>query len=218
MRIAPDGGRFTHDMWIPWCTAEDSGRSDLFRLHHIALWDQCDTEKTPIFCIWQDFGLGRQRVRYSSSGRWEDPGDPVPGDSAVGGDRSLIVGQAVDGRYLLNIVTYTLPADPPGPIPFAMAFAGSTGTYEGHIGDGELARIDYRISGVQNAALGGGVDPEACAMRLSHTNFCGPVVIPPNGISHAFDGQPLTGTWRAVLDIESADAPGRPAAVRFYVV
>lgn len=55
-------------------------------------------------------------------------------------------------------------------------------------------------------------------MRLWHTNFCGPVVIPPNGMSHAFDGQPLTGDWRALLDGDSADAPGRPAAVRFYVV
>lgn len=205
-RLPPHGGVYAHDMWIPWYAAEETGAGDLFGRHHIALWDRADLGAAPVFFLWQDFGIGRACVRYATTAKRgpEDLGDPVPGDSAIGGDRSLVVTEDTNGRLVLQLFPYTLPLEPPGPIPFTMR-SSDAGGYSGHIADGEIARVDYRISGIGNRS--------AARMRLAHTNFSDPVGIPPAGFSHAFDGQPLTGGWHA--DVEGS---ARSADVAFYVV
>jgi len=216
IEIAAHGGMYTHDMWIPWC---NRGHQGLFPQHHIAIWDGPD-RGTPIFCIWQNFGIDSNQVLFSTTGQWVASGETVTGDSGVGGDRSLVVGQAPDGRYILNIRTYTEPSgsSSPSPAPFSMVYDGSTNRYEADISDGQLAPIDFRINGVRNVTHGPGSDPSTVTMTLSHRDFSGPIDIPPRATSHAFDGQPLTGHWHALLSGADIDTRDSRALVEFYLV
>jgi hypothetical protein len=205
-------------MWIPWCNKEDCARKNLFPQHHIALWDQPDTRKTPISCLWEDFAKDKSQVRCSTNGQWAHPGDLVSGDSDVGGDRSLVVGHTADGRYLLTILPYTVPLSSPSPVPLVMIGDGRSESYEADVADGQLAPIDFRVNGVHNVTRGTGPDPWTVTMTLSYANFSGPTVLPPNTTSHAFNGQPLTGHWDAVLSGANVDSGKARASVKIYVV
>lgn len=217
--IAAHGGVYTHDMWIPWCNVKDWAERDLFPQHHIAIWDQPDTSKVPIFCIWQEYSLTSNRVCHSTNGQWTQPGNPVTGDSGVGGDRSLVISQAPQGFYLLTILTYSVSSSSSSsPVPFDMIPDGAPNSYGADISDGELSPIDFRINGVQNVTQGTGSDPSTLTMILSHRNFSRPTVIPPNSTSHAFDGQPLTGHWQAILTPPDITPTRTRASLIFYVI
>jgi hypothetical protein len=218
VQILPHGGVFTHDMWIPWCNLENGPENTLFPQHHIAIWDQPDTAKVPIFCLWQDFSIDKNQVQYSTNGEWTHPGHAVGGDSEAGGDRSLVIGQTSDGLWLLEIMPYTEPFTSPSPVSFVMAPDGLPNSYGADVSDGQLAPIDFRINGVQNMTEGTGSDPWTVTMTLSHRNFSGPAVIPPHTTSHAFDGQPLTGHWQATLTGTNLNSTNPGASVNLYVI
>ena len=68
-------------MWIPWCTTDRD-----FAQHHIDI-HTTKREGAVVYSVWQHDGA----VRYSTNGRWQDHGTPVPGASHEGGRRAMVI-------------------------------------------------------------------------------------------------------------------------------
>jgi hypothetical protein len=80
------GGAIRVDMWIPWCT-----RATDFRNRHIDVLLDVDGRPVLAFSIWQGRMKDGDRVRYSTDGRFADPGKTPLGIHAVDGDRRLTI-------------------------------------------------------------------------------------------------------------------------------
>src|SRR4051812_14831306 len=82
------------NMWIPWCVNQND-----FNNHHKIIIVPLAFNTIPItFNVWQEGDY----VRYSRDGLFHKNGDLVPGNSTVGGDRSVeIIGSGLHDADLM---------------------------------------------------------------------------------------------------------------------
>ena len=81
--VIVEGGTFQSSMWIPWCSSEKD-----YPAHHIEIRLQsAPVNSIPALSIWQDGDY----VRWSTNGAYHPNANLVPGNSTVGGDRSVSV-------------------------------------------------------------------------------------------------------------------------------
>jgi hypothetical protein len=73
------------DMWISW--ADDP---DQYADHHVII----QVGGAPLAYIWQSGPV----IRFNTSDEFVDGGVPVPGAAGAGGDRTMVVGQDLQGR------------------------------------------------------------------------------------------------------------------------
>ena len=79
--IAPGAARAV-DIWIPW-----AGSSDEFKNKHLQLL----LNGSARHWVWQAWKGDGDHVRFSANNAWHEPGERIPGESAVRGDRTLTV-------------------------------------------------------------------------------------------------------------------------------
>ena len=87
--VPGNGGTASYSQRVPWAVDETQ-----FNQRHLAVRVIRPNDVDIVHALWQRDVAGGNHVRHSRSteiGVWADPGNPVSGDSADGGDRVLFI-------------------------------------------------------------------------------------------------------------------------------